>query len=68
MPKLHSPYIRIEITEVVETPGDSNRRESLYNLGYYEFQTREEALKWMKAQDSVGSFSQHIADAVNINI
>ena len=38
MQKLHSPYIRIEITEVVETPGDSNRRESLYNLGYYEFQ------------------------------
>ena len=63
MQKLHSPYIRIEISEVVERPGDPGHRETLYFLAHEEFQTKEEAFKWLKSQNSVGSFDEYLADA-----
>jgi len=66
MPKLHSPYIRIEISEVVKTPGDKSRRESLYNLHTEEFQARADALQWMNTQNNIRSFGEDIADAMDV--
>lgn len=68
MQKLHSPYIRIEISEVVERPGDVNHRESRYYLHTVEFQTREEAQQWMNERSKIGlrHIGEDVADAINL--
>ena len=68
MQKLHSPYIRIEISEVVEHPGDASHRETRYNLHTVEFQTREQAQRWMNERSKIGlkHIGEDLADAVNI--
>ncbi len=68
MQKLHSPYIRIQISEVVEHPGDKSHRETLYNLHTVEFQTREQAQQWMNERSKIGlkHIGEDVADAANI--
>ena len=68
MQKLHNPFIRIQITEVTEGAPEDSLRESSYKLVKKDFQTRKDALEWMRNQDSIRSFSEDIADAVNINM
>lgn len=68
MPKLHNPFIRIQITEVTEgAPGDS-LRDASYKLVKKDFQTRKDALQWMNSQGSIRNFSEDLADAVDINM
>ena len=65
MPTLRSPYIRIKISEIVETLGSANR-ESSFVLETKEFQTRADALEWMNSQRSIRSFGEDVADAIEV--
>ena len=68
MQKLHSPYIKIEISEVVEHHCDESNRETRYNLNTVEFQTRELDQQWMNERSKIGlgHIGEDVADAINL--